>query len=342
MDELKLKEQIKESKFSNAYLFYGEEDYLKQFYANQLVKKCVTAGFEGFNLHKYDGESATIDEVISAAQVLPMMSEYSCVLVRDLNLASFVEDDRKKLEEFLTDLPVDSVTIFWMDAVKFNLKTDTKWRKIVDLFNKNAAAIDFEKKDKNYLTKTLISGANKRNKALSTANASYLVDIVGDDLNLLQNELMKLCAYCENEIDKEAIDIVATRSMSVKAFELTKAISSKNIERAFELLNIFFAQKTEPPEILGEIISAYVDMYRAKVAVTAGEKADYLANSFNYRNTAFRLTNGARDASKLSIEQLRKCLNELDKADESIKFSSADNRLALEELLIKLTLISNS
>lgn len=341
MDEQKLKEQLKDGSLSGAYLFYGDENYLKQFYVNRVVKKCVQEGFEGFNLHKYDGESAVIDDVIDASQMLPMMSDKVVVLVRDYNLSALDADSMKRFSDFLSDLPETTVLIFWMDAISFNVKKEAKWKKIVELFNKYGNAVDVEKKDKAYLVKTVVNGAQKRGKVISPADASYFVDTVGDDLNILQNELDKLCAYCESAIDKATIDKLSTRSMTVKAFELTKAISQKNIERAFEILNLFFSQKVEAPIILGEIISAYVDMYRAKVSVVAGEKADALASDFGYRNTAFRLTNGARDASKMTVEQLRESLNVLDKADETIKSSAGDNRLALEEVLIKLTLISN-
>ena len=40
IDEATLKNQIKERKFSNAYLIYGNEPYLKQHYANLIAKKC--------------------------------------------------------------------------------------------------------------------------------------------------------------------------------------------------------------------------------------------------------------------------------------------------------------
>ena len=342
MDEQELKQQLKDNTLSGAYLFYGDEDYLKELYVGRVLKRCVKPGFEGFNLHKYDGESALLEDFTEAAQMLPMMSDRLVVLVRDFDLSKLTSDENKQFSEFLSDVPETTVIVFWMDAIKFNIKRDNKWQKIVSLFKKYGNAVEFDKKDKNYLAKLLIGTAQKRSRTLSSSDAYYLIDAVGDDMNTLLNELDKLCAYCENGvIDRASIDAVAVRSLSVKAFDLTKAVSSNDLNRAFEILNLFFAQKTEPTVILSEIITAYVDMYRAKVSLASGEKSDALADDFNYGNASFRLTNGARYASKMSVEQLRECLYELDRADETLKATAGDDRLALEQLLVSLAVISN-
>ena len=342
MDEQGLKQLIKENTLSGAYLFYGDEDYLKELFVNRVLKRCVNPGFEGFNLHKYDGESAEMDDFIDAAQMLPMMSDRVVVLVRDFDLSKLSADESNRFEEFLSDVPESTVILFWLDAIKFNPKKDTKWKKIVSLFNKYGNTVEFEKKDKNYLSKFVTGIAQRQGKNISVGDAYYLIDTVGDDLNVLENETNKLCAYCENgTIDKNAINTVCVRTVTVKAFELTKAVSSNNLNRAFEILNVFFEQKMEPTVILNEIITAYVDMYRGKISVVSGENSEALASDFNYGNASFRLKNGASYASDISVEQLRECLDELDKADETIKSTAGDNRLALEQLLVSLAVISN-
>lgn len=342
MDEQGLKQQLKENTLSGAYLFHGDEDYLKELYVGRVLKRCVNPGFEGFNLHKYDGESAELDEFIDAAQMLPMMSDRVVVLVRDFDLTDLNEDESEQFKSFIEDIPDTTVIVFWLDSIKFNPKKDTKWKKVVSLFEKNGTVVEFGKKDKNYLSKFVSGIASRQGKEISVGDAYYLIDTVGDDLNVLENETEKLCAYCENGIiDRQAINTVCVKTVTVKAFDLTKAVSANNLNRAFEILNVFFEQKMEPTVILSEIITAYVDMYRAKVSLACGEKSEVLAADFNYGNTSFRLKNGASSASKMSVEQLRECLDELYKADTIIKSTAGDNRLAIEQLLISLAVISN-
>ena len=41
MDEQGLKQQIKDNTLSGAYLFYGDEDYLKELYVNKFLQKAA-------------------------------------------------------------------------------------------------------------------------------------------------------------------------------------------------------------------------------------------------------------------------------------------------------------
>ena len=171
--------------------------------------------------------------------------------------------------------------------------------------------------------------------------ANYLVSQVGDDFNVLINELHKVCGYADGEITKAHIDAVAVKTDDVKIYYLTKALMQKDFDKAYKVLHTLLKQKISAEYILGTIISAYVDMYRAKVSLFSGENADALASDFGYRNTAFRLANGARDASKMDLPTLRKCLEVLSQADMKLKKSSDDDVIVLEQLMVKLFLVSN-
>lgn len=46
INESELKKEIKSGDFKNAYLLYGEESYLKEYYAGELKNKIVDKTFE--------------------------------------------------------------------------------------------------------------------------------------------------------------------------------------------------------------------------------------------------------------------------------------------------------
>ena len=133
--EAELKRQIREKNMSNCYLFYGSEDYLKQFYANKICSKFVTPGSETFSLRKYDGKENTLDEVFEGAQSMPFMSEYSVVVAHDFPLDAPTNDQKEQIEEFLQNIPDTSITIFWMDGIELSNKKG-KWT--IDIFTKYA------------------------------------------------------------------------------------------------------------------------------------------------------------------------------------------------------------
>ena len=93
--ESDLKKQIKEKNMSNCYLFYGSEDYLKQFYANQICQKSVSKDFADFNLKKLDGKDTNLNEIYDCTTSFPMMDNYTCTLVKDFPLNTFVSEESK-------------------------------------------------------------------------------------------------------------------------------------------------------------------------------------------------------------------------------------------------------
>lgn len=338
IDERQLKQQLRDGQFFRAYFIYGEEAYLKQYYAGLISKKCVTAGMEGFNLKKYDAtEGNVLDDVYAAAQTLPAFGGYCCVLAKDFALDALADARKKEFAAFLADVPETSVVVFIQDTLEVNLKKNAKYKAVAALFEKHGAVLQLDRMDKASLSKMLMSAAVKRGCTLERNTAFYLIETAGDDLTVLHNEIEKLCNFRKSgEISKADIDAVCIRSLETTIFDLSRALIRKDGAKAFSILEKLFSEKERPELILGTLISAYVDMYRVKVALTAGEKSDYAALLFNYRNKEFRLRNAARDVQGLSVEALRQCLDLLNAADQKLKTRVISEKIILEKLLAEL------
>ncbi|MBQ6936587.1 MAG: hypothetical protein IJN49_08570, partial [Clostridia bacterium] len=179
--EADLKRQIREKNMSNCYLFYGSEDYLKQFYTNKICTKFVTPGSETFSLRKYDGKENTLDEVFEGAESMPFMSEYSVVVAHDFSLDTITNDQKEQLVAFLQNTPDTSITIFWMDGIEASPK-NSKWKWVIDNFIKYATAVNFAKAEGRELRKILCAYASKNGCTMNDSTASYLVELSGDSL----------------------------------------------------------------------------------------------------------------------------------------------------------------
>lgn len=338
--ESDLKKQIKEKNMSNCYLFYGSEDYLKQFYAEKICKTFVTPGSETFSLRKYDGKDNTLDDVLEGASSMPFMSEYCVVVARDFSLDSLNNDDKDKLLPFLENIPDTSITIFWMDSIDVQPKV-TKWKWVIDNFTKFATIVNFEKPVGRNLLKLLCAYASKQGCMMNENTASYLVEASGDSLNILFNEIQKAANFAGqgNEITRNCIDSTAVRSLEAKVFDLSKLILNHNPQGALELLHILMLQKAEPIDIFGVILTSFVDIYRVKVSTSGGESITYSAKIFDYRNKEFRLKNAERYARNLSVEQIRECFDCFAESDRALKSTAQTGELILEKLIVKISLI---
>lgn len=339
--ENELKAQIKEQSFSNLYFLYGDEKYLIKHYTNILLKKIVPSDFADFNLHTYDGKNLNYDELYGAVEALPMFSGYSCIHIKDLPADSLNADATDKLTALISDIPETTVILISLTTLDVNMKS-AKGKKMLSLFEKYGSAVCFSHAGIQQLVKLIEKGAKDRNCIFGYSEANYLISLVGDDMTVILNELEKICAYKkEGTVSKSDIDAVVVKNMQARAFDLAKALTSNNCDMAMSILDTLFYMREEPINILGAIITPYVDMYRAKVYSSGGVRAEDAAKDFNYKNKEFRLTNGARTASKYSVDQLRQFLDVLYEADTLLKSTSVDGRIVLEQTITKLLLVSN-
>ena len=338
--ERDLKKQIKDKDFACLYMIYGDEAYLKDYYACRICDMAVDSALRDFNFHRFEGKSLDFDALSDAVEAFPMMSARTCVLLKDVPVDALAQNERDKLMQILSDIPPTCTVVLWMDTVCVDAKKNAKWRSFIKDISPYAALVALDKRGKSELIKMIVGGAQKRGCTVSAENAAYLLTLTGDDLTNLLQELQKLCAYKkEGEITRQDIDAVAVRTVDAVVFDLSKAMFSGDAAKAFSILSVLLRQKAEPVMILGALIACYVDMYRIKTATLSGFRAEDVTAVFNYRGKEFRLRNAARDGAKLSLQDIRRCLEILADCDRNLKGSGLDARLLLERCITELMLV---
>lgn len=337
-NEKELKAHIRAGEFFPVYVFYGDEDYLKKSYADMLCHKAVEKEFFDFNFRSFDGKNLDFREVFDEAIMMPLMSERRCVFVRDAKLEGINESDFELFKDYSENPSESTVLVFLQTSADFS---PVKAKKVLELVKKTGAVCVLNKRQGAELIKPLISSASKQGCVLSVQAANYLVSVVGDDYNTLINEVNKLCSFVgEGEITKEHIDELAVKCDDAKIYDLTKFLLQKNFDKAYGVLNVLMRQRVEPEYILGTIVSTYVDMYRVKVSLACGKTSEELAEAYAYGKNTFRLRNAARDSSRIDIDVLRKCLEELAAADMKLKNGRDNASTVLEQLMVRLFLVS--
>ena len=82
----KLKADLKEGTLGCAYVFCGEESYLREYYLGEARKALIPAGFESFNYHMIDGKELTAQSLAETAEAMPMMAERTLIVVTDWDI----------------------------------------------------------------------------------------------------------------------------------------------------------------------------------------------------------------------------------------------------------------
>ena len=337
-DEKALRAHLKEKAYLPCYLFVGEEAYLKRLYAGKIADAAVQPAFSSFNVEHFDGKGLDLRDVFDHAAILPMMDEKRVIVVDDYKLDPLSQRDEGLLREGLDALPDTTILIFTQELNPVSKKTGKKVR---DLFSKYGAVCELEKRRGQELYRPLIASAQKQGCALSSAMAQYLVACVGDDFHVLIQELSKVCAYAQGEITKAHIDAVATKTLDAKVYALSRALLQNDFDKAYAVLDTLMQMRVEPYYILGARCGAYLDLYRAKTAMTCAGSLQPVLSAYSYKGREFALQNASRDAARLSTPQLRKSLEALLNADRKLKSTGESGTLILEQLLVQLSLIAN-
>ncbi|MBQ3889235.1 MAG: DNA polymerase III subunit delta [Clostridia bacterium] len=339
--ENELNRELNAGRLAPVYLLYGSEGYLKQHYAQKICSLAVPGDAADFNLNRLDGAESGIDAVYDCVSTLPMMGGRTCTLVKDFPLQTFVGERGKVSDELAAVLDAvcdEAVLVFWMDTVEVDEKA-ARWKKTVDLIAGHGVSAKLGERTPQDLARMLAAGAAKRGCTLSPSDAAYFVDTAGADLSLLRSELDKVCAYVgSGVIGREVIDEVVTVTAEAKIFQLSRQITARNADAAFENLENLFRLREEPIVISATLSKAFVDMYRVKAAKEKGVRLAAVAEAFPsaYKGRDFILRNAERDGAHYDLSRLKTALGYLADADRRLKSTGEDKQMILEELVAKL------
>ncbi len=338
--EKELIEHIKKADFKSVYLLYGNENYLKRYYADAIIKKAVT-DFEDLNLHKFDG-TVRVSEVIAATEAIPMMSDYSCVSVCDFNFASADDGEVEKLVSLISDVSDGCVLLIRLEQLDITPSKSAKAKKVFEAVKKSGCLVELNTRDEADLVRMVTKRAATRSVNIQPTGAKYLIRVCGSDMTNLFSEIDKLCDFVGKGgiITDDVIDSLAVKTPDEKAYKLINAVCSCDSDRVYNMLGDLTAQCVEPIAVISALSSAYVDMYRAKVSESEGKKAESVGTDFGYGKNAFKLKYASQNARKMSLFTLRKALAVLREADIALKSTQLDARNIVDKTVMQLLMLA--
>ncbi len=335
--EDELRSDIKNRSFAPVYLIYGDDSYLKNYYKDTLAKK-ASDGDPFFNLQKFEGDT-DLQEVFDAVNQFPMMAERKSVVLADFD---FSKGNFDRFLDLISNANESCVLILCYDAVPFDAKKGNKEKKLISTVEKNGGkCAELNHRSISSLVKMLSDGAKKRGCVFGDMACRYLIEIVGNDLSTLKNELEKLCAYVgSGDISKEIVEQIAVKSVDASVYDYVKQILAGDISGALVQLDDMFFMRIEPMIILSVTASSYIDIYRAYTANIKGVTRPDIATDFKYpQNKLFLIDRAQQNLRKFNSTKLRLSLECIAEADKSLKSFGFDARNVLEQLTVKLVYI---
>ncbi|MDO4609031.1 MAG: DNA polymerase III subunit delta, partial [Clostridia bacterium] len=339
--ETDLKKDISSKNFAHVYLIYGDDSFLKNHYKDTLAKKASYSD-TFFNLQKFEGD-IYLQDVFDAVIMFPMMAERKSVVLSDFDFEHSGKSDFDRLIQLISSGSDSCTLIICFDTVEFDAKRGAKEKKLIDAVNKaGGSCAEINHRSITSLVKMLSDGAKKRGCKFDEIAVRHLIEVVGNDLSTLKNELEKLCAYVGDNgiIDKSVVDLVSIKSVDASVYEYVKELLACRVSNALSMLDDMFFMRIEPMAILSVTASSLVDIYRAYTANISGVKKSDIASDFKYpKNKLFLIDRATQSLRRFDSKKIRLALKTIADTDKSLKSFGADPRTILEQLTVKLIYI---
>ena len=330
-----LKADIAAGTLGRAYLFHGEESYLREYYLGAMKQALVPAGFEEFNHHRLDGRTATVAQIAEAVEAMPMLAERTMTVVTDCDLFKLPEASRNLLVTLLEDLPDYGCLVFVYDLVAY--KPDKKFKKLCAALDKNVRTVEFRVADKSDLINWIRRRFRALGKDIDAPTAEHLIFTCGSLMTGLVPEIEKLGAYARGKsVTVADIDAVADPILDAVAFQLTNAVTRGDYNAASEILGRLLKQQEEPFLILGAVGKELRRLYTARIALDEGRDKLWLMEQWGMRSDypARLLLDAARRTTRAWCENSVKLCQRLDLRMKSEK--GVDDAGELKLLLMEL------
>jgi len=285
----------------------------------------LTAGFVAeqgdLALERLDGEEMTANRLSEALTSLPFLATKKLVVLRRPSAnKQFVE----KFEQLLGAVPETT------DVILVEPKLDKRLA-YYKYLKKSTDFREFPQLDPPGLTRWLSGEAKARGGSLSPRDAQYLVERVGANQQLLDNELEKLLLY-NPTINYQTIQLLTEATPQSTIFQLLEVAFAGNARRALELYQEQRQLKVEPPQLIAMLAW---QLHVLALLKTAGERsADSIAAEARLSPFVVRKSQGI--ARKLTLAELKTLVSDLLDIDARSKRSNLDIDEALQNYLLKL------
>ncbi len=323
------------------YLFYGPENFLKHRELEDIRKKvCADEAFSDFNHFIFTRDNYGTEELKSAVEAMPMMSEMKLIELYEVPFSEYKKKtDTEGLEAALklASESDDTVLIIYTTEENFDPGEAKSPSAMMKFFSEYAQPVEFPHEPTGRLTTWVGKHFSAGKIIAEPPECTYLIETVGHDMTTLHGEISKLIAYLtykeRDRLYKVDIDYICPKNKEIGAFEFADAILDCNSEKAFYILEDMKMRGEAAPVILGSIIKIYADLYSLKLCAEAGISHEEAAKRLGMHPYVAKMRMArAKTCEKAALEEIISLSAE---TDEALKSMPLDEYLLLERLVVR-------
>ena len=327
MNSIDLNKHLEKNDILPLYYLSGNETYLIDEAVAHIEDKVLSPDHKAFNYEVFYGGNDKVSQIITAARTMPILSKKRLVIVKDANKLS--PDDIKEFTSYVEKPSPCACLVFVGEKVDSRKKFFTKIEKsgiIAKLNHPNERELP-------YWVRRL---AEKFHKKIGHDTARLLIEVVGNNLQEIHNEIEKVSIYVgeRKTIRTEDIEAVVTGLKVENIFRLIDSVGNKETEKALKILENMLSSGEEHLRILAMIIYRFRLLLRTKELTLKGTAPHEMAKRLQVRD--FLLKGLIKQSNRFSLDELKESFGLFYHTDLTLKSSRVSKKLILERLILDL------
>ncbi len=231
---------------------------------------CVKEQHGNFTSESFDPEA---DEFQVFLESILTPSLFQDTRVFQIHRAQNLNDSEiKELNRLLDAPPPDAYLIIEIDEEKKG-KAESKIVKKLKIDKRCASKesdclyLEFPKPSEYKIGQWLVEQVPRLfERNISKPDADFLIDLAGNDLNILYSELQKIDTHLSpgEPIGRKEIEQIVGSSRQMTVFELASALGERQLPRALQIIDSLFTTNTFAPVMVSAIFRHFWALFRIR------------------------------------------------------------------------------
>lgn len=321
-----LYKDLKQKQIAPLYLFFGEEDYLIEQYADAVLAAALKSDDEDFNLDVYYGNECDGATIVNAASAYPMMAERRAVVVREIHLLD--EQSQAMLLKY-AQKPSPTSCVILTSSKSSPAGTLKKIRPL-------AFTVEAKPLYENHIPPWVKNHVKALGYTITDEAIGLLQINIGVSLRRIASEIDKieLLLKGRTEISVEDVEAIVGSAKEFTVFELGDAVAEKKLAKSLHVLDRLLELGESPVGILAMLIRHFILLTKTKEMIGSRTQKDEIAKLLKINS--FFVEKYMQQSARFKREHLAQIFSLLLRADQHLKTSYQKPRLVLELLIFEI------
>ncbi|MCU0913701.1 MAG: DNA polymerase III subunit delta [Planctomycetes bacterium] len=310
------------------YVIVGKDESLVGARCQELLDELLAPEQRMTGLSSLDGEEAAIADVLDELRTTPFLTDRRVVVVRGAD--SFVSKHRDLLEKYFEKPAATGILV--LTVAGWDART-----RLAKMLPKVGALIELTPPPRWKLPDHLVQhAAGKHQIRLNKDAAELLIELTGEELAQLYNEVEKLTLFARGEkvIRVDHVEALIGHHRMYDAFEVIDAMIAGQAGQAVTRLRHMFAEdKAAEYTAVGAFAFHLRRMFQAKALLEKRVNPVQIAKQLRIWSNKDRFF---AQLQRISLAQIAAFLEELAALDHATKTGQAQTPVVIEQLVLRL------